>query len=130
LAVLYEQCATDDQVALVVAHEIAHHDLGHINLFAGWADTIIGLPGATLFAFAFHALERRIYGPEKEREADRHGMDHCPAAGYNGNRALELIDNSLLDPDARGGRLRVSNLFHDRYSIRSTITSAIRVRYR
>jgi predicted Zn-dependent protease len=89
---LYERCATDDQVALVVAHEIAHHDLGHINLFAGWAHKIIGFPGATLFAFAFHALERRLYGPETECDADRHGMDLCLAAGYDGKRALELFD--------------------------------------
>jgi len=89
---LYERCATDDQVAFVVAHEIAHHDLGHINLFAGWAHKIVGLPGATLFAFAFHALERRLYGPETECDADRHGMDLCLAAGYDGKRALELFD--------------------------------------
>lgn len=89
---LYERCANDDQVAFVVAHEIAHHDLGHINLFAGWAQKIVSLPGATLFAFAFHALERRLYGPETECEADRYGLDLCLAAGYNAERALEIFD--------------------------------------
>ena len=89
---LYERCSTDDQVAFVIGHEIAHHDLGHVNLLAGWAHKVIGLPGATLFAFAFHALERRLYGPEAECAADRHGLDLCLAAGYQGNRALELFD--------------------------------------
>ena len=89
---LYERCATDEQVAFVIAHEMAHHDLGHVHLFAGWAPKIIGLPGAKLFAFAFHALERRLYGPEKECDADRHGLDLCLAGGYDGLRCLELFD--------------------------------------
>ncbi|HMJ66927.1 MAG TPA: M48 family metalloprotease [Candidatus Binatia bacterium] len=89
---LYERCPTDDEVALVVAHEIAHHDLGHIKIFARWVDKIVRLPGATLFAFAFHAIERRLYGPEKECDADRYGLDMCLAAGYDAQRALELFD--------------------------------------
>ena len=89
---LYERCATDEEVALVIAHEIAHHDLGHVRLFASWAPKITSLPGATLFAFAFHALERRLYGPETECDADRHGLDLCLAAGYDGGRCLEIFD--------------------------------------
>ena len=89
---LYERCATDEHVAFVIAHEIAHHDLHHVDLFAGWAPRIISLPGAALFAFAFHALDRRLYGPEKECEADRHALDLCLAAGYDGQLYLGLFD--------------------------------------
>ena len=89
---LYERCATDAEVALVIAHEMAHHDLGHVNLFAGWAPKIVNLPGATLFAFAFHALERHLYGPKTECDADRHGLDLCLAAGYDAQQCLELFD--------------------------------------
>jgi predicted Zn-dependent protease len=89
---LYERCYTDEQVALVIAHEVAHHDLGHVNLFAGWAPKIAKLPGASLFAFAFHALERHLYGPQTECDADRHGMDLCLAAGYDGQKCLVLFD--------------------------------------
>jgi hypothetical protein len=89
---LYERCGTDEQVAFVIAHELAHHDLHHVDLFAGWAPKIISLPGAELFALAFHALERRIYGPEKECEADRHAIDLCVTAGYDPHRCLELFD--------------------------------------
>src|SRR5881396_621758 len=56
----YELCATDEQVAFVVGHEIAHHDLGHVALFHGWAYKIARLPGATLFALFFHGLERLL----------------------------------------------------------------------
>src|SRR5258708_17545078 len=89
---LYELCATDEQVAFVVAHEIAHHDLGHVALFHGWADRIARLPGAALFALFFHGLERLLYGPQKECEADRHGLDLCVSAGYSGGRCLEMFD--------------------------------------
>ena len=40
---LYEVCATDEQVAFVVGHEMAHHDLGHVALFHGWTDQIVRL---------------------------------------------------------------------------------------
>jgi predicted Zn-dependent protease len=89
---LYELCWTDEQVAFVVAHEMAHHDLHHVALFHGWADRIARLPGATVFALFFHGLERLVYGPQKECDADRHGLDLCVAAGYAGNRCLELFD--------------------------------------
>ena len=89
---LYERCATDEQVAFVLAHEIAHHDLDHVNLFAGWTSKFINLPGANLFAFVFHALERRLYGPEKECDADRYALNNCLAAGYNGEKCLEVFD--------------------------------------
>ena len=89
---LYELCPTEEQVAFVVGHEIAHHDLGHVALFHGWADRIARLPGATLFALFFHGLEHLVYGPQKECEADRHGLDLCVMAGYEGRRCLELFD--------------------------------------
>jgi predicted Zn-dependent protease len=82
----------DEEVALVIGHEIANHDLGHVRLFANWAPKIVSLPGATLFAFAFHALERRLYGPETECDADWHGLDLSLAAGYDGERCLEIFD--------------------------------------
>ena len=89
---LYERCATDEQVAFVIAHEIAHHDLRHVALFARWAPKVMSLPGASLFAVAFHALESRLYGPEKECEADRHALDLCLSAGYDGRSCLSLFD--------------------------------------
>src|SRR5215831_11635197 len=38
---LYEVCATDEHVAFVVSHEMAHHDLGHVVVFRGWTDKIV-----------------------------------------------------------------------------------------
>lgn len=89
---LYQLCGTDAQVAMVMAHEIAHHDLGHTSLFASWAPKTIHFPGATLFAYAFLTLERHLYGPQKECDADRHGLDLCIQAGYSAQECLELFD--------------------------------------
>lgn len=89
---LYQLCPTDAEVALVIAHEIAHHDLGHVNLFARWAPKIVNIPGAPLFAYAFLTLERRLYGPKNECDADRHGLDLRVAAGYDAQACLELFD--------------------------------------
>lgn len=89
---LYERCATDEHVAFVIAHEIAHHELGHLDLFTGWAERLMRLPGSTYLAAVLHILERRLYGPEKECDADQYGLDLCLAAGYDPHLCLEMFD--------------------------------------
>jgi hypothetical protein len=97
---LFERCADDEQVALIVGHEIAHHDLKHVDLITHWAPRLFKLPGAKLMSLAFHVLENRLYGVEKECEADRRGMDFCVMAGYDGHRCLvfyEMLEQFALD---------------------------------
>jgi hypothetical protein len=89
---LYQLCGTDAQVALVAAHEIAHHDLGHVNLFGSWATRLCNLSGAMVFAHAFLTLERYLYGPKKECDADRHGLELCIKSGYDAQECLELFN--------------------------------------
>jgi hypothetical protein len=36
-------------------------------------------------------LERLLYGPQIECDADRHGLDLCVSAGYDGIRCLDLL---------------------------------------
>ncbi|HEV2149909.1 MAG TPA: M48 family metalloprotease [Longimicrobiaceae bacterium] len=89
---LLERCPREEAVAFVIAHEIAHHDLGHLDLFSGWAGRLSRLAGARLMALPFQALERRLYGSERECAADRHGLALCIAAGYHPMRCLGLYD--------------------------------------
>jgi Zn-dependent protease with chaperone function len=89
---LYQLCGTDAEVAMVIAHEMAHHDLDHVSLFASWASKMIHFPGAMLFAYAFLTLEQHLYGLQKECDADRHGLDLCIKAGYNAQDCLALFD--------------------------------------
>lgn len=89
---LLERCADDEMTAFVIAHEIAHHDLGHVSLFSGGAGSIVRLTGVRLMAAPFGALEKRLYGPERECQADRHGLSLCIEAGYDPARCLRFLD--------------------------------------
>ncbi|HEX8212160.1 MAG TPA: M48 family metallopeptidase [Longimicrobium sp.] len=73
---LMERCMYEDAVAMVVAHEIAHHDLGHLD-------------GASPLVWM---ARQRLHGPEHEAKADAHGFNLCLAAGYDPWRALHLFD--------------------------------------
>lgn len=87
-----EVCAVDEAIAFVLAHEAAHHELGHLDLFRGWSEKIPRVGPSLLVAVAFRLLERRIYGPDNELAADRRAMETCLAAGYDGKRCLALFD--------------------------------------
>lgn len=91
---LLELC-DDEAAALVVAHEIAHHDLGHLDVFPGWMAKMSRLMrmGGVYLGAAFHEMEKRIYGPENECRADKHGLMLCLKAGYDGKRCLALFDH-------------------------------------
>jgi predicted Zn-dependent protease len=73
---LLERCLYEDAVAMVVAHEIAHHDLGHLD----------GVSPLMWMA------RQRLRGAEDEAQADAHGFNLCLAAGYDPWRALHLFD--------------------------------------
>jgi hypothetical protein len=85
---LYERCATDEQVAFIVAHEIAHHDLGHISPLGSGLEHV----PAAIFGFGAQLFTHALHGPEREAAADRHGLDLCLAAGYDGSKCLEVFD--------------------------------------
>jgi hypothetical protein len=79
---------------------MAHHHLGHVSLFEGWMDKIAELPGADIIPIVFRVLEKRLYSPERECDADRYSLDLCRKSGYNPSRCLEIFDtleNIALD---------------------------------
>jgi hypothetical protein len=72
-----------------VAHEIAHHDLGHLAHFGGpFARRAAGFHAGMLAVLFFRSLQKRIYSPEKELAADRRAIDLCLAAGYDPGKCL------------------------------------------
>ena len=99
---LLERCPHDEAVAFVIAHEIAHHDLGHLDLFRGrFAQHAARMHGGRLMVLFFRLLQKRIYSPEWEGEADRAAIEMCVRAGYDGARCLYLFHVlSLLMLDA------------------------------
>jgi hypothetical protein len=102
---LYERCPDDDTTAFVVGHEMAHHDLGHLDLMPDWMPRFAHAKGGRLAVVAMAAVERRLYGPERECQADEYALDLCVAAGYNPQKCLaffQIMENYALDMGDQG----------------------------
>jgi Peptidase family M48 len=87
---LLERCADDESAAFLVAHEIAHHDLGHLSV-PDWLPKELRVRGGRMVASVYASIAHRVHGPERECAADRHALDLCMRAGYDGAKCLELF---------------------------------------
>ena len=85
------EAANDEQLAAVLAHEVAHDDLGHVGK-AQALGTGVGI-GAAILEQIFPGVGQlagpvagtlitRAYSRREELEADRHGVDLLRAAGW------------------------------------------------
>jgi Zn-dependent protease with chaperone function len=82
--------ASDDQLRGVLAHEVAHDDLGHVakaqRLGAGLQIGMVLLdqifPGSGAVTPIAGALISRSYSRQEEYEADRHGVQILQRVGY------------------------------------------------
>lgn len=108
---LMELLTTDDQLAGVIGHEIAHGTLGHIphrvnqSLWSAFIVLALGVVSSAngeadwggllhmrdLFMFA--------YSREQESEADLEGLRYAQAAGYDPEGLLQALQ--LMDRDRR-----------------------------
>jgi len=92
--------ASDDQLRGVLAHEVAHQDLGHVAkaqvLGAGLNILSAGLqqlfPGAGAIAPIAGELVARGYGRSEEFAADKHGVEILSRAGYNKGTMLDALN--------------------------------------
>lgn len=89
---LLERCPDDETSAFIVAHEMAHHHLGHMRLFPRWMGLMVRRWGGELVILGIEGIERRLYGPERECDADRTALELCLAAGYDADRCLAVFD--------------------------------------
>jgi Zn-dependent protease with chaperone function len=91
--------ANDDQLRGVLAHEIAHEDLGHVakaqvlgaglNIGASLLQQLF--PAAGLLAPIAGELVARGYSRTEEYAADRHGVDILRRAGYSKETMLDAL---------------------------------------
>lgn len=89
---MLERCPDDETVAFVIAHEIAHHDLGHLDLFQGpFARRASRIGAGRLAVLFFRGLQRPIYSPERECDADLRAIELCARAGYDGFKCLHAF---------------------------------------
>jgi Zn-dependent protease with chaperone function len=82
---LFERMRDDDAAAFVMAHEIAHHRLGHLPDMRSWW-------GLLPLRIAIARLRHTICGPEDEHEADLLAIELCMDAGYDVERCLDALD--------------------------------------
>jgi len=103
--------ANDEQLAGVLAHEVAHADLGHVtklqtigmgtNIAAVLLDAF-GVPGAGLVPMAGDLLIARPYGRDAEYAADRHGADILQRTGRDGKRVMAATLTWLMQAEGSG----------------------------
>ncbi len=104
------QKANDEQLLAVMAHEVAHDDLGHVakaqalgtglGIGAVILDQII--PGAGRVAPIAGALIQRKYSRNEEYEADRHGVELLQRVGRNKDVMINTL-TWLMSTEGGGG---------------------------
>jgi hypothetical protein len=95
------QCGlSEEAVAFVFAHELAHHRLGHLK---EWLKEV---PGAWIVGILARAAHSVVASPEKEAAADRWALERCVDVGYDRERCLEVftaLEKIALDAGAVDG---------------------------
>jgi predicted Zn-dependent protease len=105
------QRASDDQLRGVVAHEIAHEDLGHVakaqvlgaGLNAGVALLEQLLPGSSALTPLAGTFIARSYGRSEEYAADRHAVEILRRAGYPREIMIDTLSWMRRATGDRGG---------------------------
>jgi predicted Zn-dependent protease len=100
-----ERCRSDDPVAFALAHEIAHHDLGHLKRAERWIDSTFAYIPAALAVLVVEKMTGWLYSRDNELAADAYALDLCRKAGFDPKRCLQcfdilawyLLDNHDLD---------------------------------
>jgi predicted Zn-dependent protease len=116
--------ANDEHLRGVLAHEIAHDDLGHVakaqTLGMGLNIGVILLeqfiPGSSAVTPIAGALIARSYSRSEELEADRHGVEILRRAGYSKEVMIDTLTWLLRTSggDSGGGFLSTHPATEDR----------------
>ena len=90
---LIERCASDAPVAFALAHEIGHHDLGHLDRADRWmaAGALSHAPSFLAYA-AVEIWSKWLYSHKNELAADAYALDLCKKAGFNPYQCLKCFD--------------------------------------
>src|SRR6516162_1018487 len=87
-----ECCASDAPVAFALAHEIGHHDLGHLRIAESWAANVAERAPLTLAALVLSKLPEWIYSRDMEFAADAYALELCRKSGFDLRHCLECFD--------------------------------------
>jgi predicted Zn-dependent protease len=88
-----ECCQSDAPAAFALAHEIAHHDLGHTDR-VGRVLTAEGLAHAPdrVALIVLELMSGWLYSRDRELAADAYALDLCCRAGFDLKKCLECFD--------------------------------------
>ena len=103
--------ANDEQLRGILAHEIAHDDLGHVAraqvLGAGLNLGVILLeqiiPGSSAITPIAGTLVARAYSRSEELAADRHGVEILQRAGYSKDVMIDSLAWVMQSSQSDGG---------------------------
>jgi predicted Zn-dependent protease len=84
-----ERCGSDAPAAFALAHEIGHHDLGHLKRAERWAG---GATYLQVVILTILGLTNWIYSREMELAADAYALELCRKAGFDLKQCLESFD--------------------------------------
>jgi Zn-dependent protease with chaperone function len=87
-----ERCRSDDPVAFALAHEIAHHDLGHLSRAERWVDSALAFIPAALAVLTLERVARWLHSRDNELAADAYALGLCRKAGFDPKRCLQCFD--------------------------------------
>lgn len=93
------QKANDDQLTAIMAHEVAHEDLGHVakaqTLSTGLTIGMVILdqiiPGSSALTPVAGALVARAYSRKEEYAADRHGAELLERTGKSRQQMIDTL---------------------------------------
>ncbi len=105
------QKANDEQLRGILAHEIAHDDLGHVAraqvLGVGLNVGVILLeqilPGSSAITPIAGTLVARAYSRREELEADRHAVELLQRAGYPKEIMIDTLEWIMKSSPGDGG---------------------------
>lgn len=100
-----ERCASAAPVAFALAHEIGHHDLGHLKQAESWAVRAVEHAPLQLATLLLYQMQRWIYSRDMELAADAYALELCRKAKFDLRHCLEcfeilgryMLDNRDLD---------------------------------
>jgi hypothetical protein len=89
---LLEEALPEDAVALLFAHELAHHRLQHVASFEPATQLLARVPGGEVLSVLLRVTLRGFRSPEQECAADDWALERCRSVGYDGHVCLRLFD--------------------------------------
>lgn len=87
---MFNFCKTDDEIACIIGHEIAHNELGHINDNISRVKTANNFGTIGQMSASIGTLLTMSFNQKNEVHSDFIGIDLAIAAGYNGCASVAL----------------------------------------